>query len=54
VLNQQVEEFVGQGGEIVWARALFAAKYATGGVYINFTPGDENLFRMNQNVPPAK
>jgi len=67
---------------IAWARGLFdaAARYATGGVYVNFMPGDEharvpsgaygpnfarlaalktqydpnNLFRLNQNVVPAR
>jgi len=66
---------------IAWARGLFdaAARFATGGVYVNFMPEDEtqrvaagaygpnherltkikakydpdNLFRMNQNIPPA-
>ena len=65
-----------------WARELFdaTARFATGGVYVNFMPADEarrvetgaygpnyarlarmkarydpgNLFRVNQNVPPAK
>jgi FAD/FMN-containing dehydrogenase len=66
---------------ITWARALFekTSKFATGGVYVNFMPEDEqqrvkggaygpnyerlarikgkydpnNLFRLNQNIPPA-
>ncbi len=65
-----------------WARAFYdaAAKFATGGVYVNFMPDDEagrvrtgaygpnydrlarlkakydpdNLFRLNQNVPPTQ
>ncbi|SOD93400.1 FAD-binding oxidoreductase [Caenispirillum bisanense] len=66
-------------GCIAWARAFSdaTAPFATGGVYVNFIPGDEdrvagayganydrlaalkatwdptNLFRQNQNVPPA-
>jgi FAD/FMN-containing dehydrogenase len=67
---------------IGWARGFYAdtARFATGGVYVNFMPDDEtdrvargayganyerltklkakfdpkNLFRLNQNVPPAE